>query len=52
MGERRSEDMQMTCHRRQATKTPRFGKPKQGKKLTTRKRREGKKEKEREEHRD
>jgi hypothetical protein len=36
IGERRSEDMQMTCHRWRAKKTPRFGRPKQVKKLTTR----------------
>jgi hypothetical protein len=37
MGERHGGDAQMTCHRQQATKTPRFGRPKQGKKPTTRK---------------
>jgi hypothetical protein len=41
MGERRGGDAQMTCHRRQAMKTSRSERPKQGKKPTTRKKRKG-----------
>jgi hypothetical protein len=37
MGERCGGDTHMTCHKRRATKTPRSGRPKQGEKPTTRK---------------
>jgi hypothetical protein len=52
MGERRCGDAQITCHRWRATKMPRSERPKQGKKPTRRKRREGNEKKEREGHRD
>jgi hypothetical protein len=45
MGERRGGDAQMTCHRRRATKTPRFGRPKQGKKADNKKKEGGKRKK-------
>jgi hypothetical protein len=41
MGERRGGDAQMTCHRQRATKMPRFGRPKQGKKADNKKKEKG-----------